>query len=105
MQQRLADISAAVTSSRLLCYYALSRIDAGERANGVTAMAKRKTLAACEEAISAAMGVHGSMGLSRELGLEQLYRDVRMLQVPDGTNEILALIEGRELTGTAAFRS
>ncbi|HAA93556.1 MAG TPA: hypothetical protein DCE33_13995, partial [Rhodospirillaceae bacterium] len=45
VQQRLADISAAVTSSRLLCYYALSRIDAGERANGVTAMAKRKTLA------------------------------------------------------------
>lgn len=67
-------------------------------------MAKRKTLAACEEAISAAMNLHGAMGLSRELGLEQLYRDVRMLQIPDGTNEILALIEGRELTGMAAFR-
>jgi alkylation response protein AidB-like acyl-CoA dehydrogenase len=44
------------------------------------------------------------MGLSQEMGLEQLYRDARMLIVPDGTNEILALMIGRELTGIDAFR-
>lgn len=104
IQEQIADIAAAVTTSRLLCYYALSRIDAGERANQVTAMAKRQSLAACEQAISAAMHVHGAMGISRELGLEQLYRDVRMLPIPDGTNQILTLIEGRELTGIAAYR-
>ena len=51
-----------------------------------------------------AMEVHGAMGISRELGLEQLYRDCRMLPIPDGTNQILALIEGRELTGISTFR-
>jgi alkylation response protein AidB-like acyl-CoA dehydrogenase len=51
------------------------------------------------------MEVHGAMGISRELGLEQHYRDVRMLPIPDGTNQILTLIEGRELTGLKAYRS
>jgi alkylation response protein AidB-like acyl-CoA dehydrogenase len=104
VQELLADISAAVTTSRLICYYALDCIDNGERANGVSAMAKRYAIAACQRAISMAMEVHGSMGISRELGLEQLYRDCRMLPIPDGTNQILTLIEGRELTGVSAYR-
>ena len=104
VQEQLADIAAAVTTSRLLCYYALSRIDAGDRANQITAMAKRKSVEACEQAVSAAMHVFGAMGIARETGLEQLYRDVRMLSIPDGTNQILTLIEGRELTGIPAYR-
>jgi alkylation response protein AidB-like acyl-CoA dehydrogenase len=105
VQEMLADISAAVTSSRLLCYYALSCIDNGERANHVSAMAKRFAVKSCQRAISLAMEIHGAMGLSHEMGLEQLYRDARMITVPDGTNQILTLIEGRELTGVAAYRS
>jgi len=104
VQELLADIAAAVTTSRLVCYYALDAIDSGDRANGVSAMAKRHAIAACQRAISMAMEVHGAMGISRELGLEQLYRDCRMLPIPDGTNQILALIEGRELTGVSAVR-
>jgi alkylation response protein AidB-like acyl-CoA dehydrogenase len=104
VQELLADISAAVTTSRLICYYALDAIDNGDRANGVSAQAKRYALATCQRAISMAMEVHGAMGISREVGLEQLYRDCRMLPIPDGTNQILALIEGRELTGISTFR-
>ena len=44
------------------------------------------------------------IGLSRELGLEQLARDVRTLTIPDGTPGILQLIQGRELTGIDPFR-
>jgi alkylation response protein AidB-like acyl-CoA dehydrogenase len=50
------------------------------------------------------MNVLGALGLSTEAKLEALYRDIRMLAVPDGTNEILALIHGRELTGLEALR-
>jgi alkylation response protein AidB-like acyl-CoA dehydrogenase len=103
IQELLADIAAAVTSSRLLCYYALSCIDSGERANHVSAMAKRHAIAACQRAVSLAMEVHGAMGIATEVGLEQLYRDIRMLPIPDGTNQILTLIEGRELTGVQAI--
>jgi alkylation response protein AidB-like acyl-CoA dehydrogenase len=104
VQELLADISTAVTTSRLICYYALNCIDNGDRANAVSAMAKRYAIAACQRAISMAMEVHGSMGISREMGLEQLYRDCRMLPIPDGTNQILTLIQGRELTGVSAYR-
>lgn len=104
IQERLADIETAIVSSRLLCYNALAAIDRGERANGVSAMAKRYAVRACDEAIALAMQVHGSMGLSRELGIERMARDVRMLSIPDGTPEILTLIQGREITGLDAFR-
>lgn len=104
VQEMLADIATAVTTSRLLCYYALSCIDNGERANQISAMAKRYAIGTCQKAVSLAMEVHGAMGISRELGLERHYRDIRMLPIPDGTNQILTLIEGRELTGMKAYR-
>jgi alkylation response protein AidB-like acyl-CoA dehydrogenase len=104
VQERLADIATAVETSRLLCYKALDDVDRGVRSNGLSAMAKRYATNACLQAISLAMGVHGAMGVSDEMGLEQLFRDARMLIVPDGTNEILALMIGRELTGIDAFR-
>ncbi len=104
VQERLVDIATAVETSRLLCYKALAQIDHGGRANGLSAMAKRYATTACLQAVSLAMELHGAMGISVELGLEELFRDARMLLVPDGTNEILALIAGRELTGLDAFR-
>ena len=105
VQELLADASAAVTTSRLLCYYALDCIDKGlPNADQLSAMAKRYAIKSCQNAVSMAMEVHGAMGISCELGLEQLYRDVRMLPIPDGTNQILTLIEGRALTGISAIR-
>ncbi|NKC16750.1 MAG: hypothetical protein GKR94_32515 [Gammaproteobacteria bacterium] len=90
---------------RLLSLHALERIDAGERANGISAMAKRYACNAAEKAVSSAMHVFGAMGISQELGLERVFRDVRMLAIPDGTYEILTLIAGRELTGVPAYRA
>jgi alkylation response protein AidB-like acyl-CoA dehydrogenase len=104
VQQDLADIETQIVTSRLLCYSALDAIDRGERANGTSAMAKRYATQACERAIQLAMQVHGGMGISQEMGLERMWRDARMFQVPDGMNGILALIQGRELVGMSAFR-
>ena len=104
IQQDLADIHTAVVTSRLVCYHALAAIDRGERANGLSAMAKRYAVDACDRAIALAMRVHGAMGLSNELGLERLARDARMISIPDGTPGILTLIQGRELTGIDPFR-
>jgi alkylation response protein AidB-like acyl-CoA dehydrogenase len=104
VQKNLSDIATAVTTSRLICYYALSMADQSAPAEGAAAMAKRHAQNACREAVWQAMNVFGAMGLSTEARLEALYRDIRMIAVPDGTNEILALIHGREITGFEAFR-
>ncbi|GAD24623.1 acyl-CoA dehydrogenase family protein [Acidovorax sp. MR-S7] len=104
IQSDLAEMETLIVTARLACYHALAAIDRGERANGLSAMAKRYAVDASEKAIAIGMRIHGAMGLSRELGLEQLARDVRTLTMPDGTPGILSLIQGRELTGIDAFR-
>ncbi len=104
VQKNLSDIATAITTSRLLCLHALSLIDQGQPADGAAAMAKRYAQNACREAVWQSMNVLGAMGLSTEAKVEALYRDIRMIPIPDGTNEILALIHGRELTGLEAFR-
>jgi alkylation response protein AidB-like acyl-CoA dehydrogenase len=104
VQKNLSDIVTAITTSRLLCYHALSVIDQGRTGEGEAAMAKRYAQNACQEALWQAMNVFGAMGLSTETKVEALYRDIRMIAIPDGTNEILALIHGRALTGFEAFR-
>jgi len=104
VQKNLSDIVTAITTSRLLCFHALSLVDQGQPADGAAAMAKRYAQNACHEAVWQSMNVLGAMGLSTEAKVEALYRDIRMIPIPDGTNEILALIHGRELTGLEAFR-
>lgn len=105
VQELLADAAAAITSSRLLCYAALQAIDhnAPDKVH-LSAMAKRFAIAQCTQAVSKCMEVHGAMGISVELGLEEMYRDIRMLPIPDGTNQIMTLVEGRAMTGISAIR-
>jgi alkylation response protein AidB-like acyl-CoA dehydrogenase len=104
VQKTLSDMATSIEASRLLCYRALALVDQGAPAEGASAMAKRYAQNACERAVWEAMNVFGALGLARETKIERLYRDARMLSIPDGTNELLALIHGRELTGIGAFR-
>lgn len=104
IQKNFSDMATSIEASRLLCYRALALIDEGAPAEGSSAMAKRYAQNACEQVVWQAMNILGALGLSREAKLERMYRDARMLSIPDGTNELLALMHGRELTGVAAFR-
>ena len=44
-----------------------------------------------------AVQVHGGAGYMREVAVERIYRDVRLLRLYEGTSEIQKLIIGREL--------
>ncbi len=103
IQHDLAEIETLISSARYMCLAALDAVDKGRRANGIAASAKRLATQNAVTAIDLAMNIHGGMGITDELGLEQLWRDARVLQVPDGTLGILSLIQGRELTGLPAF--
>src|SRR5690606_34411880 len=65
VQELLSEISTAVTTSRLLCYYALDCIDKDINANQLSAMAKRCSIAACQKAISLAMEIGRAAGRER----------------------------------------
>ncbi len=105
IQKNLADIEMAVTTSRLLCYYAL---DASTATSAPTA--RRRWPSATPPPPASRRSRWRCTSTARwasapSSGSEQLYRDARMLPIPDATNEILTLIQGRELTGIEAFRA
>lgn len=104
VQQDLSEMQAALVSARLTCLMALGKLDTGARSNGLSAMAKRLATDAAVRVIDRAMHICGGMGITEELGLAQLWQDARVFQVPDGTQGILALIHGRDITGTPAWR-
>ena len=103
VQEMLSEIATRIEASRLLCLRALSLLDEGVRSNKEAAMAKWFATENCLAALNLAMQVHGASGLTREVGLERLYRDARMLTIPDGTTQIQHLIIGKELTGISAY--
>lgn len=103
VQQDLSNMEMLIESGRLLCFSALDSMDKGRRANGVSAIAKRLATENAVRVIDLSMQLHGALGITEEMGLEQMWRDARIFQVPDGTMGILSLIHGREITGTGAF--
>ena len=72
IQQDLADIETAVISSRLVCYHALAAIDRGERANGLSAMAKRYS----ELVHAAQLAESGNSGRSYRAGDRELLMNI-----------------------------
>jgi hypothetical protein len=49
-----------------------------------------------------AVQVHGSVGYSREMNVERMYRDARVISIYEGTSEIQRLVIARDLLGGAA---
>ena len=95
IQLKLADMATEVRAARLLTWWAASRLDAGQRSDVETGMAK---LFASEVAIKAsleAMRIHGGYGYSTEFEIERLYRDAPLMAIGEGTNDILRTIVAR----------
>ena len=106
VQALLADMAIGVTSSRLMAYNAINAlIDRGPAAaRAEVSMAKAHCTETAVRVASLGMEVQGAMGLARETGAERIFRDARMMIVPDGTAQIQRLIIGEQLTGLDGFR-
>jgi acyl-CoA dehydrogenase len=67
-------------------------------------IAKAYAVEMCQAVCDKAMQIHGAMGLSSELGLEEAFRIARTLRIPDGTSEIQRrTIAGQLLRGDTVF--
>jgi alkylation response protein AidB-like acyl-CoA dehydrogenase len=105
VQEMIVDMAVLTDTSRYLCYRALHLLDRGRPSRFASSVAKAYATEAAVKVTSMAIQIHGAMGLSREDGLEKLFRDARMLPIPDGTTQIQKLIAGRELLGVNAIRN
>lgn len=103
IQGMLADAAMELDAARLLVYRAFNLIDHGVRSEVESAMAKCYATEIAVEVASKAVQIHGGNGITKEFGVELLFRNARMMTIPDGTTEIQKLIIGRALTGLNAF--
>ncbi|MFI8993828.1 acyl-CoA dehydrogenase family protein [Streptomyces sp. NPDC053542] len=95
---RLADLATRTEAARLLVYAAAAAYDAG--APGIAkraAMAKLLATETAQEAVDAAVQIHGARALRRGHLLEHLYREVRAPRIYEGATEVQRTIIAREL--------
>ena len=99
IQATLANIAADVEAARLLVYRAAWLKDQGQPATQATSIAKLFATEAAMRAASEAVLLHGNRGYSNEYPVERHYRDIKGLQIYEGTSHIQRIIIARELLG------
>lgn len=99
VQATLADMAADVEAARLLVYRAAWLKDSGLAATKATSIAKLFATEAAVRAASEAVLLHGNRGYSNEYPVERYYRDIKGLQIYEGTSHIQRIIIARELVG------
>lgn len=99
----LAAIATDLEAARCLLVHAAEALDAGTPdAVKLCAMAKRFVTDRSFAAANSALQLHGGYGYLAEYGIEKVVRDLRVHQILEGTNEIMQLIVGRAIVGSAA---
>jgi acyl-CoA dehydrogenase len=96
---RLAAMRIELTSARLLTHQAAVRLDAGHpQAAETVAMAKYAGAQTAFRVVDDALQVFGGAGFLEETAVARHYRDVRVLRIGGGTDEIQLEILAKSLT-------
>ena len=94
---RLADMATKIEVTRAFAHSVARKIDAGENALKEASMAKLYGAIMAEEVCSAALDIHGGSGYIKGNPVERIYRDVRVCQIYEGTNDIQRMVISRHL--------
>ena len=97
IQFKLADMATAVENARLLTYKAAWLYDQGAEYAKEAAMAKLYASDTAMSAASEAVQIHGGYGYIDEYVVSRFFRDAKILQIGEGTNEIQRLVIARFL--------
>lgn len=94
----LADMATAVTAARELYLSAARLKDAGQPFSTQASMAKLFATDAAMQVTTDAVQVLGGAGYTTEYPVERYFREVKALQIVEGTNQIQRMVIGRALT-------
>ena len=98
LQFKLADMATELVAARQLVRLAAFKLDNNDpEKTAYCAMAKRFATDIGFQVCDAALQIHGGYGYIKEYPLERHFRDVRVHQILEGTNEIMRLIIARRL--------
>jgi len=99
-QGDVADIATELEASRRLCEHAARLHDEGDAGrNRATSMAKLFCTEAAARAAGKAVVMLGARGYHNEHPVERYYRDIKGLEIYEGTSHIQRLIIGRDVVG------
>jgi alkylation response protein AidB-like acyl-CoA dehydrogenase len=101
VQFMLADMSTDIAAARLLVHHAARLLDAGESIIQEAAQMKLFTTDMAMKHATNALQIHGGNGYSQDYRIERIFRDVKLAQIYEGTNQIQRLIIARQLAGAA----
>ncbi len=99
VQEKIADMYADLAASRLLVYAALASVARDLRSGRASSAALTFASEASTRHALAAIQIHGGYGYMRDLPIERLARDAKLLEIGAGTSEIRRLVVARELLG------
>ncbi len=94
---KLADMRATIDSARLLTYRAAWLKDQGRPYTTEAAIAKLRASEIAVDVARDAIQVHGGYGFTEEFPVARAYRDAKVLEIGEGTSEILRLVIARDL--------
>ncbi|MBK7263377.1 MAG: acyl-CoA dehydrogenase family protein [Rubrivivax sp.] len=97
VQFQLAEMAMKIEAARQLIWHAAVLKDAGRPCLKEAAMAKLFASQMAEAVCSAAIQVFGGYGYVSDFPVERIYRDVRVCQIYEGTNEVQKILIGRAL--------
>ncbi len=101
IQFMLADMAMQVHAARLMVHHAARQVDAGITGNTYEAsMAKCWAGDAAMKVATDAVQVFGGYGYTREFPVERFFRDAKIMQIYEGTNQIQRVVIARELLGS-----
>ena len=97
IQWLIADMAKDLHAARLMTHHAASLLDAGRRATVECSMAKCFASDAAVARTADAVQIHGGMGYIRGIEVERLYRDAKITQIYEGTNQVQRMIIARQV--------
>jgi butyryl-CoA dehydrogenase len=97
IQFMLADMAVKIEAARLLVYHAAMLKDAGKPHSKEAAMAKLFASEVGNWVTDKAIQIHGGIGYCRDIPVERMHRDAKLMEIGEGTSEIQRMIIAREI--------
>lgn len=105
-QAAIADSAAEVDAAALLVYRAAWTKDRGAaRVTREAALAKMVATENAQRVIDRAVQIHGGLGVTRGVKVEELYREIRALRIYEGATEVQKIVIARDLLKAQAGRA
>ncbi len=102
VQSKVTDMEGGVHTARLLVADAAQALERGERARRLTSMAKMYASDVAFRTAADALQIHGAYGVSPEYSIGRLFRDAKVLQIVEGSNDLHRALIGEMALGIRA---